>query len=201
MPATPRGNTIEATGAKSKIDLSSLSTFAGGGNGSTQIEALSGGEVDLGGAFSGCTDWTPDATGGKFNAAKVTKLADATLNVTAATLTFTARHDAQRREHDGLGGRADPLPGGHELYQLPTWGNTIEATGAKSKIDLSSLEHFRRRGQRCHADRSPQRRRARPGRDLQRLHHLDPRRHRRQVQRRQDDEARRRHAERHRATR
>ena len=56
-----------------------------------RLEALSGGELDLGGAFSRSTDWTLDATGGKFNVAKVTKLADATLERRRGnSLTFTA---------------------------------------------------------------------------------------------------------------
>ena len=135
------GNTIEATGAKSKIDLSSLSTFAGGGNGSTQIEALSGGELDLGGAFSGSTTWTADATSGKFKVAKVTKLADANLNVSGNSLTFTAVTTLSDVNMTASAGGQILFPVATS-YTSYTWGNTIEATGAKSKIDLSSLSSF-----------------------------------------------------------
>ena len=55
---TGYGETIRASGAGSRIDLSHLLTFDGGDYSATAIQALNGGKVDLGGVVSGSTVWT-----------------------------------------------------------------------------------------------------------------------------------------------
>ena len=82
---------ILASGTGSKINLSSLTSFAGSFNSGASadtITASTGGEVDLAGAFSGYTSITADKSS-QLGVGGVTKLDGVTLN-TAIPLTFTA---------------------------------------------------------------------------------------------------------------
>ena len=95
--------TIEANGAGSRIDLSHLETFYGGGeyqSGSypypwyyytTNVKALAGGEVDLAGAISHRNNITVDGTGSVLGVAGITKLGGTVLTVNIpGTLTFSS---------------------------------------------------------------------------------------------------------------
>ena len=73
--------TIQASGAGSRIDLGQLTALAGGGYDSywdrtyyTYVNALSGGEVDVGGAVSGHNVWTVDGAGSVLGVAGVSSL-------------------------------------------------------------------------------------------------------------------------------
>ncbi|MBK7955889.1 MAG: LEPR-XLL domain-containing protein [Candidatus Accumulibacter sp.] len=137
------GNTIQASGAASKIELSGLSSLVGGSSGATQITALSDGEVTLSGDVQGYTAWTLDETGGTINASGVTSLFDAAVNVSGgAVLTFSTATTLSRDTFTALAG-------GEILFPVATsytgynYGDTaIEASGAGSWIDLSSLATF-----------------------------------------------------------
>ena len=88
------GNTLQAGGSGSKIVLSALTTFVGSGH-ATPIKAERGGTVVLAGQFRGNTVWTLNGAGSTLDADRVTKLADATLNVSnGATLSFPALTEA-----------------------------------------------------------------------------------------------------------
>ena len=74
--------TIQASGAGSRIDLGQLTALAGGGYDSywdrtyyTYVNALSGGEVDVGGAVSGHNVWTVDGAGSVLGVAGITSIA------------------------------------------------------------------------------------------------------------------------------
>ena len=136
------GNTIQASGAGSRIDLSSLAGFVGASSGATQIAALNGGEVDLGGQFSGGTAWTLQGAGSVFNAANLTALSGASLNVTnGLTLTFAAARALTNVNLNASGGGVISFPSATN-YTSGYFGNTIQASGAGSRIDLSSLAGF-----------------------------------------------------------
>ena len=136
------GNTLQASGAGSKIDLSALTSFTGSTYNSTQIKALSGGEVDLAGEFSGNTTWTLDGTGGVLNASAVTKLSDATLNVSGGQTLLLGGATALTNVN------LNATSGGAILFPVATtftsnyYSNTLQASGAGSKIDLSALTSF-----------------------------------------------------------
>ena len=68
------GETIRASGVGSRIDLSHLLGFQGGDYSATAIQALNGGEVDLGGVVSGSTVCTWDGVGSLISLGKVTTL-------------------------------------------------------------------------------------------------------------------------------
>jgi YD repeat-containing protein len=93
--------TIEASGAGSRIDLSHLTTWDGGGEYdggvfgggwhyfSSYVRALAGGEVDLAGAISHSNNFTVDGTDSVLGVAGITSLGGTTLTVnTPGTLTF-----------------------------------------------------------------------------------------------------------------
>ena len=91
---------IEASGAGSWIDLSSLATFYGGGEYSdshgyghyytTYVNALAGGKVDLAGAVSHRNVITVDGAESVLGVAGITKLGGTVLTInTPGTLTFT----------------------------------------------------------------------------------------------------------------
>ncbi len=78
--------TVQASGAGSRIDLGHLTTLVGGGYDSywgrtyyTYLKALDGGEIDVSGDVSGHTAWTLDGAGSVLNVAGVTTLAGAAL--------------------------------------------------------------------------------------------------------------------------
>lgn len=134
------GNTIQASGTGSRIDLSALTSFAGGSSGSTQIKALSGGALALSGAVTGYTNWTLDATGGAMDVAGVTSLTGATVNVSGgAVLEFSgATNIAQSSLYASDGGNIlFPMAVGYTGYNYGD--TTIQASGAGSRIDLSNL--------------------------------------------------------------
>jgi hypothetical protein len=89
--STGGDTTLEASGAGSRIDLSHLQTFAGGGHvpyvssGTTHVLPINGGEIDLAGAIGanptggGGNDFTLDNTGGILNLLAVTQISGTTL--------------------------------------------------------------------------------------------------------------------------
>jgi len=88
------GNTIQASGAGSRVDLSALATLIGATRSSswqTQIKALAGGKVDLAGQISGWTTLTVDTNASTLNLEKITRFSNATLNANnGGVLTFPA---------------------------------------------------------------------------------------------------------------
>jgi RHS repeat-associated protein len=88
------GNTLQASGAGSRIDLSHLTTLVGAnyyGIYLTQLNALDGGEIDLAGEISGDTVWTLSGSTSKFNADGVTQLGNATITlIDGLSITFPA---------------------------------------------------------------------------------------------------------------
>jgi hypothetical protein len=84
-------NTLQATGAGSRIDLSNLATFEGGGEYqdggypytwhyyTTYVQALAGGEVDLAGAISHRNEITVDGVGSVLGVAGITSLSGTVL--------------------------------------------------------------------------------------------------------------------------
>jgi len=120
---TGDGQTIQATGTGSRIDLSGLATFDGGDPSwsATQIKALSGGTITLAGQTTGDVVVTADGAGSQVRGGGVTKLSDVDLTASAAgVIEFPAATS----------------------YADSAYGETIQATGTGSRIDLSGLATF-----------------------------------------------------------
>jgi len=116
------GNTtLQASGAGSKIGLSNLATFVGGGEYhdswgwnyyTTYVKALSGGEVDLAGAISHRNDFTVDGAGSVLAVAGITSISSTSITV--------------------VNGATWTLPVGWQ----PAWGGgcTLTISGAGSRV-------------------------------------------------------------------
>ena len=143
--------TIDATGSSSKIDLSHLKTFAGGGQNGiysyhSAIQAQAGGEVDLAGAFSvniggGRNVVTLTGAGSTLGAAGVTSLNQTNVTATGATLTFPAVTTLSGVNLTASGSGQILFPAATS-YTGGNTSTTIDATGSGSKIDLSHLKTF-----------------------------------------------------------
>jgi hypothetical protein len=133
------GNSIDASGSGSQIDLSSLTALVGGTSGYTTLNAADGGELDLGGAISGDTLWSLDSTGGVFGVDDVTSLADAVLDVSGgASLSFDAVTSLTAVDMTASTGGQILFPAATS-YTSADAGNIIAANGDGSQLDLSSL--------------------------------------------------------------
>ncbi|HEY7116654.1 MAG TPA: hypothetical protein VH475_08710, partial [Tepidisphaeraceae bacterium] len=130
------GNLVQANGFGSVIDLSNLTTMAGGG-GPIQIEPKAGGEVRLGGSI-GTAVITVDAPVSNLVADKVTALNDATVNASGtATVPFPAARELTNVSLVADSGAAILLPA-VQTYGV-AGGNQVRASGGNSLIDLSNL--------------------------------------------------------------
>jgi hypothetical protein len=137
------GNVLQASGAESKVDLSSLNHFSGGSSGATQLEALAGGHIALSGDVEGATVWNLDGTGGTFDVSGVTSLADATVTVTnGAVLDFSVASVVARASFSATGGGQILFPVATAYTGYDYGDTTIQASGGGSRIDLSHLATF-----------------------------------------------------------
>lgn len=133
------GNSIDACGSGSQIDLSALTALVGGTTGYTMLNATDGGEIDLAGAISGNTLWSLDSTGGVFDVDDVTSLANAMLDVSGgATLSFDAVTNLTAVDMTANTGGQILFPAATN-YTSAEGGNVITASGSGSQIDLSAL--------------------------------------------------------------
>ncbi len=118
------GQTIQASGVGSRIDLSRLQTFKGGEYSATQVTALNWGTIWLAGTISAQATLTASGVGSMINGAGV----NGGVGVTALTdVNLTASG------------------GGVLLLRAATYvdngfGQTIQASGAGSRIDLGVLQ-------------------------------------------------------------
>ena len=139
---TGYGQALQASGPGSRIDLSHLLTFDGGNYSATQIKALAGGEVDLGGVVSGSTAWTLQDPGSLFNVTNVTALGGASLSVSnGLALTFPQLITLTDVDLWAWGGGVIAFPAATS-YVDTGYGQTLQASGAGSRIDLSHLLTF-----------------------------------------------------------
>jgi hypothetical protein len=135
-------HTIQATGAGSRIDLSHLSTMAGAGYSvfALSINAVAGGEVDLGGEIGGRTLITLSDAGSVLNVAGVTGLTDTTVTVSAGnTANFSSLTTLARTSLSASAGGRILFPAVTSYADGSAANHTIQATGAGSRIDLSHL--------------------------------------------------------------
>ena len=151
--STGGDTTIQASGAGSRIDLSHLATFNGGGRPNyytayaTHVLPTNGGEIDLAGAIDwnggNLNDIALDNTGGILGVSGITSMANTTLTVSAnVSLSFTALTALNGVNIIATGGAKIlfPVVSG---YTGSTGGDTtIQASGAGSRIDLSHLVTF-----------------------------------------------------------
>ncbi|MCB1968699.1 MAG: LEPR-XLL domain-containing protein, partial [Candidatus Accumulibacter sp.] len=99
------GNSIDASGVGSKVDLSGLNTFTGGAASATQIAASSGGAVALAGAISGSTVISMADATSILDVAGVTSLSDTSVSLSnGATATFSGLTELTRVSLDASGG-------------------------------------------------------------------------------------------------
>ena len=96
----------------------------------------------LAGQFRGNNVWTLDGAGSTLDADRVTRLADATLNVSnGSTLSFPAMTEAANVNLTAASDGRILLPVA-TTYTSGSFGNTLQASGSGSKIDLSALTTF-----------------------------------------------------------
>ena len=148
--------TISASGAGSRIDLSHLLTFRGGGTYTdgydrkfyftTHVQPVNGGEIDLAGAISYSGNWNDiklDGTGGILGVAGVTSISGTTLVVSGGqTLVFGAVKSLASVNLTASAGSQLLFPAA-TAYTGYIYGDTvISANGVGSKIDLSHLLTF-----------------------------------------------------------
>ena len=143
---------LSASGAGSKIDLSHLTTFLGGGNsggGATNVTSVlptNGGEIDLAGAISSngqMNDFTLDNTGGILGVSGVTSLSGTTLTVGGGqNLSFTALTTLDKVNMAISGGSQVAFPVATSYTGHWSVHTILSASGAGSKIDLSHLTTF-----------------------------------------------------------
>jgi hypothetical protein len=140
--STYYGNTIQASGAGSLINLSALTSFGGGSGGDTTIAPSTGGEIDLSGVINGATNITVADATSTLGVAGITQLNGVNLTLSSTpTLNFVNVTSLTSTNLSVSGG-------GKVLFPKPTtytstyYGNTIQASGAGSLINLSSLTSF-----------------------------------------------------------
>ncbi|QKS29606.1 MAG: tandem-95 repeat protein [Candidatus Accumulibacter similis] len=147
--------TIEASGLGSRIDLSHLDSFYGGGEHqsggypypwyyyTTNVNALAGGEIALAGAISHRNNITVDGVGSVLDVGGVTSVSGASITVQAGNVvtfgSLVSLADVSLYAHDA----ARILFPVATSYTGYNYGDTtIEASGLGSRIDLSHLDSF-----------------------------------------------------------
>jgi hypothetical protein len=147
--------TISATGSGSKISLTALTTFAGGGYDgysgtqyATSIQATSGGEIDLAGAIginpnASNNIITLDNTGGILGVAGITSLTSTNLTDEGGeSLSFTKATSLTAVNLTASGGSQLLFPDATSYTGSNGANTTISATGSGSKISLTALTTF-----------------------------------------------------------
>ncbi len=143
---TGYGQTIQASGASSRIELPSLATLDGGDTTDTQVGALTSGTVMLAGNISGRATLT--ASGGVLDLSRVKALTNSsTTNITinassssTVTLPATVTTLTDVNLYASSGGKI--LCPSVKSYVDNGYGQTIQASGTGSQINLGSLVTF-----------------------------------------------------------
>src|SRR5665213_1603590 len=163
--STGSGYSIQASGTGSRINLASLTSFAGSSGGypygTTNVTADTGGEVDLGGAVTGNNSMTVDATSAlgvanitKFDGTSLiasrpltftsaTEVVDSSLTAKGVTLSFPAATTLVRDNLTASTAGQFLFPAATSYSNNSTGnGYSIQASGTGSRINLASLTSF-----------------------------------------------------------
>src|SRR5665213_3408521 len=152
--STGNGYSIQASGTGSRINLASLTSFAGSSGrypyGATNVTADTGGQVDLGGAVTGVTILTLSDAASTFNVAGVTSLQDTSVNVSGGGTMNFSKLTSLTRVILAAGTTGAGATAGQLLFPVATSysnnstgnGYSIQASGTGSRINLASLTSF-----------------------------------------------------------
>jgi hypothetical protein len=138
------GDAIQASGTGSRINLSALTTFGGAlsGDGITTIAPTAGGEIDLGGHINGLTQITVSDASSILGVANVTQLNQVNLTLSSTpTLDFPSVTSLSNVNLSVSGGGAILFPSA-TTYTSSNFGDTIQASGTGSRINLPALTSF-----------------------------------------------------------